>query len=566
METMPSAVQHSPELKPAEASSSLPKIEEPPPPAVRQFFGWGCDGSSYNQSASFARYASLAQEVDEWALARGFRSRRDLEKALTAYNDSSGKDLLKKLSARKESRRKRSPTVTTTQPSCNDPVPEQKRARKSRCVDHSFLSKSGELPTRTTSAPTTSAPLVALTPKPWKGTHDDLPSRKYRTRSGPTIIEVARYLKDLPKEPKPSKRRGRHGYQPPGHSPLRNAVESELRSDLVNDESGFGDRETTPPSLCEAGHVCVTNDDSPSLDKPISRETQKNQGHKVEPHNLAGVIQYAKPLQFSKLAKPACFGVPGSKYSRVTLRAPDFKAPLAPRHELVKQQLLALPDYQGAHAPTSATLLGLPYLVRLAILERVLVANQTILPFYDEAMINIPKPYRNRHLDHNYDTALLRVNKQLHQEASRVLYIGNTFVLTNPGVAKWWMERIGRNQQLLYAVAIYLITGVAEHEVTWEEHWADFFAWLGPRHHPEVFSVNFENWVELKLMSASNKFGRGKGHTSEITLASAARKRVYVVDLLSKMRGFKEVNLYLGTLCPSMRARICLLLCWRRIG
>lgn len=233
-------------------------------------------------------------------------------------------------------------------------------------------------------------------------------------------------------------------------------------------------------------------------------------------------------------------------YSRVTLRAPGFKAPPLPRRELVKQQLLALPDYQGVHAPISPNLLGLPYEVRLAILERVLVTNDTVNPFYDEGKIKIPRKYHHKHLDRNYDTAVLRVNQQLHQEASCVLYIGNSFVLTHPEVAKWWMERIGGNLPLLYAVAIFLTTGVDGQGVTWEEHWASFFAWLGLRHHPKVFSINFESWVELKLTSASNRFGLGQGHTSELTLASAALNRVYTVDLLSKMRGFNEVNLYLG--------------------
>ena len=222
--------------------------------------------------------------------------------------------------------------------------------------------------------------------------------------------------------------------------------------------------------------------------------------------------------------------------SQVTLRAPDFRTPPAPQREIVKQQILALPDYPGAHTPTSATLLGLPYLVRLAILELVLVAKDSIKP--------CPYP-RCKHHDGNYDTAVLRVNKQLCQEASHILYMGNTFVFTKPYGALDWMYQIGGNQQLLYSVTIFLTTGITPDAVTYEQYWAQFFAWLGLCHPPKLFSVNFEDWVELKLNSTSNSSGRRRKH-SEVTLISAARNRVYIVYLLSKMRGFKEVNTYLG--------------------
>lgn len=149
----------------------------------------------------------------------------------------------------------------------------------------------------------------------------------------------------------------------------------------------------------------------------------------------------------------------------------------------------------------------------------------------------------------NYNTAVLRVNRQLHQEASHVLYIGNTFVLTNPHIAKWWTKRIGGNVKLLYAVSMVLTTGVADLEVNWEEHWASFFLWLGPRHHLQVFSVNFEAWRELTLTSTHNmnrQIKVYKVHTSELTMHRAARSRVFIVDLLSKLRGFREVSIYTG--------------------
>lgn len=149
----------------------------------------------------------------------------------------------------------------------------------------------------------------------------------------------------------------------------------------------------------------------------------------------------------------------------------------------------------------------------------------------------------------NYSTAVLRVNRQLHQEASHVLYIGNTFVLTNPHIAKWWTKRIGGNVKLLYAVAMVLTTGVTDLEVNWEEHWASFFLWLGPRHHLQVFSVNFEAWRELTLTSTHNMNRQTKVyevHTSELTMHRAARSRVFIVDLLSKMRGFREVSICTG--------------------
>lgn len=149
----------------------------------------------------------------------------------------------------------------------------------------------------------------------------------------------------------------------------------------------------------------------------------------------------------------------------------------------------------------------------------------------------------------NYNTAVLRVNRQLHQEASRVLCIGNTFILSNPHIAKWWTRRIGGNVKLLYSVSMVLTTGITDLEINWEEHWASFFLWLGPRHHLQVFRVNFEAWRELKLTSKHNMCRRSKvhkAHTNELTMNRATRSRIYIADLLSKMRGFKEVKLYMG--------------------
>lgn len=176
------------------------------------------------------------------------------------------------------------------------------------------------------------------------------------------------------------------------------------------------------------------------------------------------------------------------------------------------------------------------------------MARRDIRPYYCEGSIEMPHTRPEEQVI-NYNTAVLRVNRQLHQEASRVLYIGNTFVLTNPHIAKWWTKRIGGNVKLLYAVLMVLTTGVTDLEVNWEEHWASFFLWLGPRHHLQVFSVNFEAWRELKLTpnhTMNRQIKMYTVHTSELTMNRAARSRVFIVDLLSKMRGFREVSIYTG--------------------
>jgi len=279
METIPSAVQYSPTLKPLESSSSHFELDEPPSPAILKYL------RRKRSCTDRPRHDPIAIKAAEWARARGIKTRKHLEDVLSAYN--SGRP------------NQSSSTLTTQMKSI------KKSARKSNHTPPSSSQQSGEPQTNTTSTPTTTATLVSLAPKPLTGIHKSLPSPKYRTISGPSIIEAARYLKSLPNQPKPSKRRGRYGYKPPGRSPLRDAVEVELSPSFVNNQSALGDCGTAVPVHCEASQVHLVRKNCPNLDNTVSRGIPKTQGHKVpQPHKSLGIIQHAKPLQFSKLAKP----------------------------------------------------------------------------------------------------------------------------------------------------------------------------------------------------------------------------------------------------------------------
>ena len=268
METIPSGVQHRAVPKPPKASDPHPRSKESPSEATLQIFGTSSDRERLKELVGPTHYAFLEKQAHEWESRQRFIPREDLEKWLAVHGDS---------------RQKRSSAMFTTQSSSDDPVHEKKRAKKCHHRGPTSSTKSGEPQMCRTPASTT---FTDNTLSIQKEIQDGSLSDAFRTSSGPSILHVARYLKRQAKEPKPSKRRGRYEYEPPGRSPLRNAVETEAHPNSINNQSYIAD--------CEAAH--------PSLDE-YDRIRRGNQGRQIERGKSLGIITHSKPLQYSNLAK-----------------------------------------------------------------------------------------------------------------------------------------------------------------------------------------------------------------------------------------------------------------------
>ena len=97
---------------------------------------------------------------------------------------------------------------------------------------------------------------------------------------------------------------------------------------------------------------------------------------------------------------------------------------------------------------SQATFLLLPLELRLQIYECIFLSKEQILP-------------HRKHNDLRYlveppiPTSILRTCKQIHQEASPILYSKNTFIITYPMEILKWLQKIGRaNMQLLEKIHI----------------------------------------------------------------------------------------------------------------
>jgi len=312
-ETLPATTHQLPEMKIEETSAVVTKPEKRPSSKIPLYFK-----KFYNVKAgkergsnpvhSTAYIAALRKEAEEWAKAQGIRSRKDLQKVLAAD---------------KESRRKPDSPVPTAESSSNDTVlklVEKKNARNQTRPSNSSLERPSERQPPIATSPTTSTTifpakfttpgptpsttlvtLAAVTPKKPKGTQLGLPLPGFRTKSGPLIINAAQALRAQSKQSRSHKRRGRYGYQRPGQSPLRQTIARESHSNLGSSKPYLEICSATFHCQC---HVHLHDFNLCSPDSVNSCGTPKTQGGKTEPPKSQGIIQNAKPLRYSQIARP----------------------------------------------------------------------------------------------------------------------------------------------------------------------------------------------------------------------------------------------------------------------
>ena len=147
------------------------------------------------------------------------------------------------------------------------------------------------------------------------------------------------------------------------------------------------------------------------------------------------------------------------------------------------------------HYPTASTFLNLPHYLRTHILQLLLLRQpNSIIPNYNYCSIEVSEGLA---LNDNVDAPLLLVNKQLHAEASHVLYTENTFSFHDPHIALWFLKRIGPTNVARIRAAIFLLdTGEVNNAfgVPKEKLWRNLFAWLKSRHQLQSFVISFRNW------------------------------------------------------------------------
>ena len=105
------------------------------------------------------------------------------------------------------------------------------------------------------------------------------------------------------------------------------------------------------------------------------------------------------------------------------------------------------PERTDIMPPPSSRLgfLSLPLKARLRIYELLLVREQQAIPHCKPSFAPPAMP------------AILRTCKQVHKEASRVLYAENTFLVSNPKRILEWLTKIGRaNIELLHRIRIFV--------------------------------------------------------------------------------------------------------------
>ncbi|MCJ1476587.1 hypothetical protein MMC13_005253 [Lambiella insularis] len=170
------------------------------------------------------------------------------------------------------------------------------------------------------------------------------------------------------------------------------------------------------------------------------------------------------------------------------------------------------------------------------------VPDSPIIPYYNEASrYRASEGTRARQKPWDIENvALLTVNKQLHEEASRVLYgPKHQFILRNAQMAEWWLTTIGSNAQKLHSLVIEVDSGISHLCVTRERVWYRFFCQLA-KEAPQLIclAVNFKAWT--------NDFNADNWGMSESARDDGLRWRNEVVNLLYKFRGLKAVEILPG--------------------
>lgn len=155
-------------------------------------------------------------------------------------------------------------------------------------------------------------------------------------------------------------------------------------------------------------------------------------------------------------------------------------------------------DQPPTHHNGPFRFLDLDRSIRTRILQFVFHHKYNISPAYNAGSVQVSE-HLTQH-NQNVDTSLLLVNKQLYTEASRILYAENTFSFSNPAIALWFLQRIGRNLANLRSANFALDSGEANEAfgVRKERLWLILFTWLKPKHKLQNLVISFRNWRNVR--------------------------------------------------------------------
>ena len=136
----------------------------------------------------------------------------------------------------------------------------------------------------------------------------------------------------------------------------------------------------------------------------------------------------------------------------------------------------------------------------------------------------------------NKDVSILRVNKQLYEEASKVLYgRKHQFVLRDAKVVQWFTRQLGDRMKLIRTLVIELDAGLSHLCVSREKLWLNFFRYLVKDHQLERLAISFIGWTdELSV----KKYG-----DDEWTRDCAIQARNDTIECLHTIRGLIEAQI-----------------------
>ena len=215
--------------------------------------------------------------------------------------------------------------------------------------------------------------------------------------------------------------------------------------------------------------------------------------------------------------------------SSVTLHAIEHEH--KSQHAQTAREEVSLQDQAQ---PQTSRLLSLAPELRAQALRCVLVRSAYITPYYNCGSVEVETGIAEKE---NFDASVLLVNKQLSEEATRILYGGNGFEFTSPEVASWWFKRIGRNFKDLKCVKLTLSTGFNGFGVSQERMWHNVILWMRLKHRFEELHISFKYWSD----GYSNTYNRLD--VSEMQRELATKERENIWSTLGKYRDIDRVTI-----------------------
>lgn len=192
---------------------------------------------------------------------------------------------------------------------------------------------------------------------------------------------------------------------------------------------------------------------------------------------------------------------------------------------------------------TSLPFVEWPDTIRRQILKEIVVnEDEAIRPYYHEGSVEGNSEETRRP---NYDITMLlatAAEPQLYQETLTIFYGQNVWEFRNPGVAQWWLKKIGTKIALLRHIDIHLTQGIwGPGSTPLEKLWYMLIVWMKPRVKLDSLDVSFERWDHANISIHDKPPSAVFPH---------AESRFGVWSTLLSFRGLNETDITDGPFVP----------------